>query len=74
MSNCNYISGLARFRCSNHKLVIKEGRHNANNLENRLCKYCNGIHLVARGRFVKIVECLKIHNDGMTTVITPTFL
>ena len=45
MSNWNCISSLARFRCSNHKLVIEEGRHNAINLENRLCKFCDSIQV-----------------------------
>ena len=45
MSNWNCISSLARFRCSNHKLAIEEGRHNAINLENRLCKFCDSIQV-----------------------------
>ena len=45
MSNWNCISSLARFRCSNHKLSIGEGRNTAINLEKRLCKFCDSIQV-----------------------------
>ena len=48
MSNWNCISSLARFRCSNHKLAIEEGRHNAINLANRLCKFCDSIQVCVK--------------------------
>ena len=36
---------LRLIRCSNHKLAIEQGRHNAINLENRLCKFCDSIQV-----------------------------
>ena len=65
---------MARFRCSNHKLAIEEGRHNVINLENRLCKFCLSIQVsVIEDEFHFILICplfIELGNNYLRNVIT----
>ena len=76
MSNWSCISSLARFRCSNHKLVIEEGIHNALNLENRPCKFCDSIQVcVIEDEFHFLLICPLFNElkDNYIIVTSITF-
>ena len=74
MSNWNCISSLARFRSSNHKLAIEEGRQNAINLENRLCHFCDSIQVcVIQDKFHFLLICPlfnELRDNYLRNVIT----